>query len=375
MRLKDLKPAVLLALVEGLALAAIFAGLTLGQADARDVALTRGPYLQSVTTDGIVIVWETNIAADSRLDFGLASSQGASAADPTLTTHHAIALTGLLPYTLYRYQVWSNDVPLGQESTFRTAAPADQAAFSFAVLGDTRYNHAAHQSVADCIAQLGPDFALHMGDLVQAGGDASDWDMFFSVEGNLLHQTSLFPVLGNHENNHPNYLDAFHLPNNERWYSFDYGHAHFVALQVDGYASFVPGSPQYAWLENDLASSDKEWKVVALHIPPYSSGPNAPYGDAPVAQAVLPPLFERYGVDVVFSGHDHDYERSLVSGITYVVSGGGGAPLYEQTNPNPYSLYFTSTLHTVLVTINDDTLSAIGVRPDGVLFDPFTVTR
>jgi len=337
--------------------------------------LTRGPYLQSVTTNSIVIVWETDPAAVSRVNYGLTPALEMSVADPTPVSHHAVTLTDLVPYTRYHYQVASGGVPLGPASTFRTAAPATQPTFSFAVFGDTRTNHVAHQRVVSRIVDMAPDFALHTGDLVASGGDAAQWDRFFAIEEELLQQVPLFPVLGNHEGNHPHYFEAFHLPHNERWYAFDYGPVHFVGLQVDGFADWSPDSSQYEWLEHDLATSDARWKVVFFHLPPYSSGPHGDDGYVPALQETLPPLFARHGVNIVFNGHDHDYERSVVNGVTYVVAGAGGAPLYSRQNDNPHSVYFSSTYHAVSVTVEGEVLSAVSIRPDARTFDPFTLTQ
>ena len=337
--------------------------------------LIRGPYLQSVTTDSVVIVWETSPAADGRVDYGLTPALEISVTDSTPVAHHAVTLTDLVPYTQYHYQVSSSGVPLGRASTFRTAAPATQTTFSFAAFGDTRTNHVAHQRVVSRIVAMTPDFALHTGDLVGSGGDAAQWDRFFAIEEDLLRRVPLFPVPGNHEGNHPNYFDAFHLPHNERWYAFDYGPVHFVGLQVDGYADWSPGSPQYEWLENDLIATDKQWKVVFFHVPPYSSGPHANDPYVPTLRETLPPLLARHGVNLVFNGHDHDYERSVVEGVTYVVAGAGGAPLYSRQNDNPYSVYFTSTHHAVSVTVQGEVLSALGICRDGRTFDPFTLTQ
>lgn len=373
-----------------LGLSLLFAGLLLfafhqvgaGPAAAHDAlsapattALTRGPYLQSVTTDSIVIVWETDAPADSRVDYGLTPDLGMSVTDATPVAHHAITLTDLLPYTQYAYQASAGGAPLGPVSTFRTAAPATQTTFSFAALGDTRTNALAHQRVVSCIVAMAPDLVLHTGDLVASGGDPTQWAEFFAIEQDLMRETPLFPVLGNHEGNHAHYFDAFHLPHNERWYAFDYGQVHFVGLQVDGYADWTPGSPQYEWLEHDLMTTDRQWKVVFFHIPPYTSGPHADDSYVPTLRQTLTPLFVRHGVHLVFNGHDHDYERSVVTGVTYLVSGGGGAPLYGAQNDNPYSAYFTSTHHAVSVTVQGDILSAMGTRPDGRAFDPFTLTQ
>jgi 3',5'-cyclic AMP phosphodiesterase CpdA len=147
------------------------------------------------------------------------------------------------------------------------------------------------------------------------------------------------------------------LPGNERWYSFDYGNAHFVGLEVDGYASTAPGSAQMLWLANDLAQTRQRWKVVFFHAPFYSSGAHGGDPQVPQLRAALEPLFIQHGVDLVFNGHDHDYERSVAHGVVYIVAGGGGAPLYPQVISNPASVYFTSTYHSVLVTVTRSLLS------------------
>jgi predicted phosphodiesterase len=335
--------------------------------------LTRGPYLQSVTSDGVVVVWETDVPGDSRVDYGPTASYGLTASDATPVTHHAVALTGLAPYTRTHYRVSTDGQPLGSDNTFRTAAlPGAQAAFTFVAFGDTRTNVDAHQRVADSILELAPDFVLHVGDFVEDGGSASQWTTFFTVEQDLLRQTPLFGVLGNHENDSVKYFDAFHFPGNERWYSFDYGNVHFVALEIDGDSNYGPGSGQALWLENDLAHTNQQWKVVFFHVPPYSAGA---HGSDLGVRTALEPLFRQYGVALVFNGHDHDYERSVANGIVYIVAGGGGAPLGSEANSNPASAYFTGTYQSVLVTVTDSVLTTTGVRADGLRFDEFTLRK
>jgi hypothetical protein len=334
------------------------------------ITLTKGPYLQSVTPNSIVVVWETDIPGDSAVEYGPTSAYGFEATDVATTTHHAVTIEGLNPYTTYHYRVKTNGSPLSDDSTFKTAADATQHTFSFAVYGDNRTDHTAHQSVVNRTLALAPDFILDTGDLVADGTVAEQWDTFFDIERELLRTTPFFPCLGNHERNSPLYFDLFHLPNNERYYSFDYGNAHIVALEVDGYQDYSVGSAQYNWLANDLASTSQPWKFVFFHFPPYSSGP---HGDDPIAQSDLVPLFEQYGVQIVFNGHDHDYERSLVNGVNYIVAGGGGAPLYS-VGSGPYTVYSESTLHVVSISVNEHMLTSVGVRPDGTTFDRFTMT-
>jgi len=162
--------------------------------------------------------------------------------------------------------------------------------------------------------------------------------------------------------NAQSFYDFFDLPGTERWYSFEYGNAAFRALDTDTqYASYAPGSEQYMWLEATLRQyADKTWKFVFFHNPPYSTGA---HGSDLTVRSYLQPLFERYHVNVVINGHDHDYERSVANGVTYIVTGGFGAPLYSQQSTSPYSKIFSSVHHFCVADINGTDM-ALNVTDD-----------
>jgi hypothetical protein len=86
------------------------------------------------------------------------------------------------------------------------------------------------------------------------------------------------------------------------------------------------------------------------------------------------PLFTRYQVDLVFSGHDHNYERSIVDNVTYVVTGGGGSPLYDNGH-SPWTVYSEKTYHYCLLSANSTTMSFEAKKPDGSVFDSFQLAR
>jgi predicted phosphodiesterase len=333
-----------------------------------DVVLARGPYLQSVTADTIIVVWETDRPSPGEVVYGETEARASRVADPEVGTRHAVTLTDLVPYTAYHYRVESGGVPLSQGAIFRTAASPEQVAFEFVVFGDTRTQHQFHQAVVEGIVAQKPDFVIHTGDLVESGDVASQWDTFFEIERELMARAPLFPALGNHEVNSPRYFDLFYLPGNERWYAFDYGNARFVCLQVDGIVDFGPDSEQYAWLEETLAANTQPWIFVAFHVPPYTSVPDI-LEDA--VRQVLTPLFERYGVDVVFNGHRHNYERNEVNGVTYIVTGGGGAPLYAMQEREPTQAAFAVTYHFVRVEVDGDRLVATAISSEGEVLDQF----
>src|SRR6185436_11897430 len=124
---------------------------------------------------------------------------------------------------------------------------------------------------------------------------------------------------------------------------------HFVSLDTEtAFLDTARRQVQVDWLQADLASTTQEWKVVYFHRPPYSTG--FEHGSDLTIRAVFAPIFEQNGVQLVLSGHDHDYERTQpmktstdpsATPVTYIVSGGGGAPTYT-VNPASFTAFARS---------------------------------
>jgi hypothetical protein len=202
-------------------------------------------------------------------------------------------------------------------------------------------------------------------------------------------------VVGNHDiataNGQP-FLDAFYLPTNsvdgtEKYYSWDYGNTHFVAL--DGNQVF--NGAMYDWVDGDLASTTKRWKIVYFHQPMYSD-PGV-HGSDLNLRFYLEPIFMAHHVDLVFQGHNHYYSRSYPiangvavdtaqgssyrnpGGVIYVVAGGGGRALYATTNTDPLIRSAFSVFHTAAVDVVGDSLYVQAVEPDGTVFDSFSIVK
>ena len=299
----------------------------------------KGPYLQNPGKTSMVVSWQSSSSATGEVSYGVTSSLGSTAPSGAAATFHEVELTGLRPGTVYQYQVTA-DGETSRLSSFVTA-PQDEQPFSFAVVGDTRTDGDEHQAVIDRLRATisTPGFVINTGDLVEDGGGYAQWTTFFDIEASLMAEAPLFPVAGNHDDveNDSWYVQFFDLPSTtsatENWYAFSYGNTRFVV--VDTNEDFVTGSEQYLWLEAELAAADADpvlaHIVVAFHDPPYTSGAHGVFDpdDWEPPRTYLVPLFERYGVDVVFNGHDHHYERTDVTqtgGVMYIVAGGGGAP-------------------------------------------------
>jgi MYXO-CTERM domain-containing protein len=299
----------------------------------------KGPYLQNPTQGSMIVSWQSSGSSAGEVAYGTSSSLGSTVATAGADTFHEVEVTGLRPGTVYHYQVTA-DGETSRLSSFVTA-PQDEQPFMFAVVGDTRTDGDEHQAVIDRLrATIGaPDFVINTGDLVEDGGDYEQWSTFFGIESQLMAEAPLFPVAGNHDDveNDSWYVQFFNLPESssatENWYAFTFGNTRFVV--VDTNEDFVTGSEQYTWLEGELSAADSDPAlrhiIVSFHDPPYTSGAHGVFDpdDWQPPRTYLVPLFERYGVDVVFNGHDHHYERTdatQTGGVYYIVAGGGGAP-------------------------------------------------
>lgn len=343
-------------------------------------AITRGPYLCDATTTSIVINWDTTEPSSSVVEYSTNAQYTRSGGvyvqqvkNPIDAKRHSITLTGLMPSTWYHYRVVS-DADFSDGNTFHTAVEWFEP-FTVVVYGDTRTNPNDHLAVVHRIIQQECDLVLNVGDLVEDGRDLSQWNIFFNTTKNLIKNVPYYPVLGNHERNAQHYYDLFHLPDgggqqNKQWYSFDYGNAHFVCLD----SNVRDSAEQLAWLQNDLAraADTAQWVFAICHHPPYSSGPHGSLFDTMTSWL---DAFKKYGVNMVFSGHDHTYERSLHNGIWYVVTGGGGAPRYAvNTTPNPFQIYAESSLHFCKLHVDGAQLAFEMIRADGTVGDTMSIT-
>ncbi len=354
-------------------LASLVLGLVPDGLAADESAVVIGPYLQNLTSDGVVVRWVT-----------------ADPDNPSEFVYHRAPITGGKPDTEYEFATGENGRFKG---VFRTA-PVEPAAFRFVAYGDTRTQAEVHARLIDRIVDEKPAFVVHTGDLVGNGRRANLWlREFFGPATQLISKVVLFPVLGNHEENSPLYFNLFELPGNERFYSFDYGQVHVVALdsndppfpeEHENEARWVEQyrrvrdefwARQLEWLRGDLdRHQDAALTVVCLHSPLYSSTANeARQKNYKLMRTRLQLLFETHGVDGVFSGHDHNYQRHVVNGIQYVVTGGGGAPLYECGPVQPTEVARAKEHHYVVVSVRGKTANARVVTIDGTIADTFTV--
>jgi uncharacterized protein (TIGR03382 family) len=371
--------------------------LTLAGA-AQAAGLTRQPYLQKVGPETATVAFrlDTNCAPTVRYGPNGALDQTASSAEAGRI--HAVALNGLTPGTEYTYVV---EACGGQTSPkrFRTAPTPGTRRVHFAAVGDMGTSGTQQKAVAQSVLAARPELYVTLGDNAYSDGTEAEFQSnFFAPMADLLAEVPMFTSPGNHEyvtNQAQPYLDNLYLPTNnpkgsERYYSFDWGHVHFVSLDSNCAIGLASAdrcnlAEMKAWAEQDLAATQQPWKVVFFHHPPWSSGQ---HGSQPKVRRELVPLFEKYNVDLVLTGHDHNYERSKpmkgdavaaagARGIPYLVVGSGGASLRNLPGSAPaWSEVRNNKDYGFLdVVVEEGTLSARMVSPSGTVFDSFTLTK
>jgi 3',5'-cyclic AMP phosphodiesterase CpdA len=338
-----------------------------------DASILIGPYSQHSEMDSIIISWQTETpTAQNEVHWGLDLSLGNNTEEKNIfpRVYHSVEINGLQANQKYYYSILSDGVT-SPVYTFWTAFMPNET-IRFVVYGDNRGGWDDWQNtllVSEAIEKEDPPLVLNTGDLVDNGKNEQDWIDFFTASP-FLHNSTLYPVLGNHENYSRSYFTFFSLPCNERWYSFHNGVVHFIALDSNLRSRYR--FAQFFWLLHELNEQGYPFTIVFFHHPPYSSG--SEHGNSSWVQRLWVPIFEHYQVDLVFNGHDHDYERSIVDNITYIVTGGGGAPLYD-VGQSSWTMYSEKTYHYCVVSVNASALTCIAKKPDGSVFDSFTLIK
>ena len=226
---------------------------------------------------------------------------------------------------------------------------------------------------------------LATGDLVNNGNHESDWDDQFFATGypninEMLANVPYQACMGNHEGLGVLFEKYFPYPFvnvlDGRYWSFDYGPAHFAILDQYAVGGYQTGSPQHDWLEIDLANTGQPWKYIILHEPGWSAGGNGNNQDVIV---YIQPLCEDYGVSTVFAGHNHFYSRAVnpvLTGVEHITTGGGGAPLVTPQSGWPFIVTYVDppVHHFCKVTITcGQVMNLTAINVHGQVIDAFSI--
>jgi len=379
--------------------------LWLAVALAPAATLSRHPYLQNVRPDRATVMWTTLEPGGGAVEYSTdrknwltasARTRQFAPAETALRTdfyQFEAELRGLAAGTQYSYRVLVDGRVLAEEEgmRFRTPGPGP---FQFLIFGDSGVGSPEQARLARLIEAERPALVLHVGDVAQGAGNFHEYeDYYFPFYRELMKRAPFFPTPGNHDyltRNAAAYLAVHSLPaegvpepDRGRYYSFDWGNVHFVSLDTNlPFSEALRGSgPMLDWLERDLSQTRKFWRVAWFHHSPYASGFHR--GDAVRAdlRARLIPILERHGVQVVFHGHEHSYQRTLPlrdgepaegQGTIYITTGGGGASLYPFT-PHPLMAFGERAHHYMRVEVDGAKMTLRAIRIDGQEIDRVTL--
>jgi hypothetical protein len=342
----------------------------------------KGPYLMDVRPDSIAVLFELESAAPAVV-VARAGSATELRFPSDAARSHEVVLRGLAPSTRYTYEVLV-DGSTGGRGSFVTA-PLDGSTDStrFLVYGDARSGPETHARLARSMREEAADFVLHTGDMVADGRDAEDWQELFDTTRALYAEVPVFPTLGNHDarpsgEGLPAYRHFMRAPEGageDAFYAFDYGPVRVLVL--DSNQSLERGTPERAWLEREASraheASAPAHLFASVHHGPFSSGPHGP-NDA-IAGTAVEQLLRDAGVELIFEGHDHTYERGDSDGLKYVLTGGAGAPLYGTNHELPYQLAFEPSHHYVRVVVEGSRVAITAIRQDGSVLDACAFTK
>ena len=280
---------------------------------------------------------------------------------------HIIKIGGLKANTTYEYRVSDGEDYTAWEA-FNTDNGIRTKALIFPDSQSVDYGMWARTVKMAWGKNPDAQFFINMGDLVDNGEQYWQWSRWLEAVDGMIEKIPLAPISGNHEDYTLNwkmtephtYLNLFTLPTNgidgfnEYFYSYDYGDVHFTVIdtQKDELAEFKPDlfARQLAWAEKDLASTNKPWKVVLMHKHIFNFRVDGSFNE--IGDTFMP-LFDKYKVDVVFTGHIHSYRRTLPlyegaaaeKGTIYISTGAAGERLRANgpakisleaaTNPQP----------------------------------------
>jgi hypothetical protein len=375
---------------------------------ASGVRFVRGPYLSTPTQGprglGLRVNWQTDLPARASIRVNLIDPAAPDRPPmPVIKvsgsgTQQSATIDGLPPDKLYEYQIEADagggDVAKVGPNYFHTVASTSEP-FRFAVYGDMRYpGHAAHRAVVEALVRETPALVFNTGDLTDVGSEESNWQKYFEITAPMGAITPVVPALGNHDADRhglgaPIAWSLFGVPAKgpPGWTSLDLGGVHFVILSTNE----MRNPAQRDWLREDLARARRRHARAIFafcHEGPWSHALHA--GESIMVHDYAPILAAAH-VDVLFSGHDHIYERGVgvtpAGNLDYVVSGGGGAPLYNPrcqaaSGPPPVNVpgalppcppsvaVLTNTYHYIMVEVGPEAVTLCPKHPDGSAVEP-----
>lgn len=299
---------------------------------------------------------------------------------------HEVHICGLLPNRTYYYQA-GGEGAWSDVHSFVTAPSVDDPDYEivFGATGDSRSD--TFEMWGDAVEQMrarGAEFIVFSGDAVEAGPVQAQWDRFFEQGQPGLAEIPYIPANGNHDLLVSQYYGQFALPRDEANFNVRYGDLTFVSM-TDFYPldqTEIGGSFAEYMDEAYTENADATWKFLVNHRPFYSASTR--HGSAEDLLDDWGPIVDEHSVDMVFNGHDHNYERTRPirnnevvapgAGTIYTVVAGVGAPLYD-SGAQWWTEISESVPSYAIIRVTADTLEFTAYRLDGTVIDTLTLEK
>lgn len=363
-------------------LSTVLVAVILAVASPAWASFVKGPYIQQVTKTGVSFMWHTDSPMPGTVAWGEDESLTGGVLNSPAGTTHEVRLEGLKQNRAYYYRVTSGS----QASTtyrFQTA-PDAYTPFRFVAYGDSRTGFNEHRRVAAGILSEEPAFVSNSGDLVGTGSDEIGWQEHFNITKDLMATTPYLPAIGNHDKeglDASQYKRYFSLPPNGEeshrgnYYYFDWGNVRLITLD-DMIVAVSAGSIHYDWLMGVLQDAADDPYIqhifIQAHVGPYTAKPGR--NGAQNLRSLMD-TFSHYGVTAIFSGHDHHYYRGQsYNGVNFIVTGGGGAGLYDcepRAEHGVRTVKCAKEHHYVVFDVNGDTVDGTAKYADGRVIEEF----
>lgn len=297
-----------------------------------------GPYLQAASSTSMTIMWESENSVPGSVNYGVTTNYGNSAIASVVSTGgntyvHKVRLTSLDPGTVYNYTATCGDLTTNNE-TFKTAPGDKKSSFKFGIWGDSHYASPFNKMAKHMVEESKIDFASNTGDLSNTGNTYSDFQSVFVSYAIKTIGTAVpfYTSFGNHDVggnwgggdeirkfvDQPNEINSD--PNGfSGSYVVDYGGVVIISIDWNRMNSDITNG----WLETQLQSDlvqKARFSFIFIHCAPYYERWHV--AEQAVVRDNIPALAEQYGVNAVFSGHMHGYERGNKNGTFYVTGGG-----------------------------------------------------
>ena len=402
----------------------------------------RAPYLQMTGPDRVTLRWGTAKAGQGEVYYGVQPDQlSRQQAEVKSSKNHRVILRGLQPYSRYYYRVkqagkWLMPQPEWFHTSPKIGAEVPTRIWVIGDPGEPDAHDAVSKNTYQWLeAHARPgrpllDFILTTGDNAYPNATNAQYESgFFKPFGNYFKNISVWPAFGNHDARRWVFYRIFDRPllgelggvasHDKAYFSFDYGRIHIVMLDSE-HGDLSRTSPMLAWLKQDLKQTRQDWVIVDFHHPPYTSGthksdnPNDSAARMVKVRENLAPILDQAGVDLVFSGHSHDYERSPLidchygdsttfkpwmikdkgekdaAGVThyrkahtglspydgtmYIVEGSSGEG-HKVEHPLPVMVATSARPGSLLLDIQGQTLTGRYLTSTGNVADTFTITK